>query len=90
MKKNEPLSGEESSSEWQKLICKETKDTDPLTHHSHACSKPFPKNAAPLCAGSGEQEAASCSRVRDESSISSPGTMMGFYLAVQRHESQES
>lgn len=81
--------GEESHSKRQKSICKEAKDTDRLIHHSHVCTKPFTNNAAPLRAGSDGQEAASCSSMHEESSIRSPGMMMGLYVVVQWHKSQE-
>lgn len=63
---------------------------DPLIHHSHVCSKPFINNTAPLRVNSGAQEAASCSCTCKESSIRNPGMIMGLYLLVQWHKSQES
>lgn len=49
------VKGEESNLKWQKSICKEAKDTNPLIHHSPVCSEPFTNTTAPLSASSGGQ-----------------------------------
>lgn len=82
--------GEESNLKWQKSICKEAKDIDPLIYHSPVCSKPFTNTTAPLSTSSGGQGAASSSGTYKDSSIRTPGVLMGLYTVVQCPNSQES